>query len=114
MTNFTRRQLTEAERFVRAYEDFVDSLCEDPDYGPSLFEYANDIECRQYLAERRTDPEVARMWTRVANADSRLKPLLVPTKQCIRGTAPRSSFWFWGFPAGSAELQEELAALGML
>jgi hypothetical protein len=112
--DFTFREPTGAHRAVLAYEGFVAELCEGRGYDMCLAEYANDLLCREWLEEARSDPAVVRMWSRVAAADAALRPILIPTKRCIHGQAPQSHFWFCGYPPDSPKLESDLRNLGML
>ncbi len=112
MTNFTRRDLTPTEELVSNYEGFIEDLSDGYDMGIS--EYTNDISCRSRLEELKDDSEVRTLWRRVQQADQRLKNLLKPTKGCIFGRYPETHFWYWGYPPGSPELEEDLRKMGAL
>lgn len=114
MVNFTRRELTKTEALVSQYEGLVSDLCEGAGYGMCIYEYVNDMGCRQSLEDARAQPEVAKLWVRVAAADARLRAVLLPTKRCIHGDAAPAAFWFWGYPPNSPELEQDLLSLGIL
>jgi hypothetical protein len=112
MSGFTHRELSKHERHVVSYEQLVESLV--LGYNASVYEYANDISCRQALEAARAIPEVRQIWGRVEKADSRLRKILAPTKGCIQGSYPRECFWYWGYPPNSPELESDLRRLDLL
>jgi len=112
MNEFTHREMTDEERWVQANEHLVGRL---PDgYSMSICEYTNDISCRQMIEEHKTSPAIARQWSRIETADNALKAILRPTKRCIHGQYPQSCFWYWGYPAMSLQLEDDLRAIGAM
>jgi hypothetical protein len=109
LTDFTYRQLTEEEKWISAYEAFVKDLSEG--YDMSIYEYSNDISCRQRIEESRMKQPVADQWKRVQSADAALKKILIQTKRCIHGDYPKTCFWYWGYPPNSPELGKDLKAM---
>ncbi len=112
MSDFIRREVSKHERFVIAYEGLVSSLTDG--YDMSIYEYANDISCRQRLEDERSEPGARELWQRVELADSRLREILRPTKCCIHGSYPPECFWYWGYPPNSPELEADLRTIGAL
>ena len=112
MTNFTHRELSKHERWVIAYEELVESLTDG--FDMSIYEYTNDMSCRQRLEDERTEPGVQELWQRVELADTRLQEILRPTKCCIHGSYPPECFWYWGYPPNSPELESDLKAIDAL
>lgn len=112
MTDFSYRNLTEYESLVVAYEELVASLSDG--YDMSIYEYTNDLSCRQRLEETRSEPGVQELWRRVEIADARLREILRPTKCCIHGSHPRDCFWYWGYPPNSPELESDLRSMRAL
>jgi len=56
LIEFTHRTPNDAERLVSDYETFVIDLA--TGYGMSVYEYANDLFCRQSIEESKTSPEI--------------------------------------------------------
>jgi hypothetical protein len=112
MPDFVHRELSRYERWVSSYEGFVNSLAEG--YDMCIYEYTNDLSCRQRLEDARSNPQVQQIWARVERADALLRDILKPTKECIHGSYPREYFWFWGYPPGSPELESDLKSIGAL
>ena len=110
--NFTNRALTQEESWVASYESFVADLVQG--YDMSIYEYTNDLSCRQILEEKRDDPLVADQWNRIQASDNLLKSILLPTNQCIHGSYPKDCFWFWGYPPNSPELETDLREIGAI
>jgi hypothetical protein len=110
MSDYTRRPLTEVEQQIACYEDVVSRAA--GGYRMSVYEYTNDLACRQYIEERKERPELTKMWSRVEAADLKFKLTLLPTKCCIHGSYPKSCFWYWGYPPNSPELESDLKAMG--
>lgn len=107
-----REDQTEVERHLTFYEWFVDSVRDG--YGMCIYEYTNDLACRDRLEEWRDKPEVKAIWDRVEAADAKLRILLLPTKLAMYRNAPESHFWLWGYPAGSLELEADLKSSGAI
>lgn len=112
MNNFTFRELTRFEDSVVAYEGFVQQLGDG--YAMCIYEYTNDLSCRQQLEDARLEAAVQELWSRVEAADSRLRQILRPTKRCIHGSHPQECFWYWGYPPDSPELETDLRAIDAL
>ena len=112
MPGFSQKPLTEPERWVSQYESFVAELRDG--YSMSVYEYTNDLSCRDRLEAAKETPEVAAMWARVERSDDVLRGLLLPTKRGISGDRPRSQFWYWGYPPGSPELEADLRSRGAI
>ena len=113
MTNrFTYRAKTEFERYVDAYEGFVENV--QSGYEMCLDEYVGDLLCRGILEEGKHRSDVARMWSRVERSDDRLRSLLLPTTKCIHGDHPREWFWLWGYPPKSPNVEEDLRRRALL
>ena len=112
MCDFIRRELTEFERLVSTYGVFVESVLDG--YDMSIYEYTNDVSCRQRIEENKSDQEMRSMLTRVVAADEKLRNVLQPTSKCIHGEYSPQSFWYWGYPPNSPELEDDLRTLGML
>lgn len=112
MSDFIHRELAKHERWVTGYEGLVSSLSDG--YGMSIYEYTNDMSCRQRLEETRSEIETRELWQRVEIADSRLREILRPTKCCIHGSYPPECFWYWGYPPNSPKLEIDLRTIGAL
>jgi hypothetical protein len=112
MPNFIYRDLTNIERWVSDYESFVTEVADG--YSMCIYEYTNDLGCRQLLEEHRSESEIQSIWRRVAAADTSLRAILRPTKKCIHGNYPDSWFWYWGCPPNSPELEGDLKSVGAL
>ena len=112
MSNFTFRELTRFEQWVVAYERLVNEL--GGGYSMCIYEYTNDLSCRQQLEDARSEPAVQELWRRVEIADSRLRQILRPTKRCIHGSYSQDCFWFWGYPPNSPGLESDLRAINAL
>lgn len=112
MTSFESRRPSEIEERVSEYESFVDSLLDG--YSMSIYEYTNDVYCRQYLEEQKDTPGVSDIWSRIETIDSRFLTILNPTKRCIYGSYPQSCFWYWSYPLHSPELEQDLKENGLL
>ena len=112
MSNLSHRSPSQAEQWVAEYEALVASL--PTGYDMSVYEYTNDISCRQTLEDERTGPGVQGLWQRVEIADSRLREILQPTQRCIHGSYPSSCFWYWGYPPDSPGLEDDLRSLGAI
>jgi len=112
MSNFIFRELSRFEQWVAAYEGLVEQL--GGGYSMSIYEYANDLSCRQQLEDARSEGAVQELWGRIEDADSRLRQILRPTKHCIHGSYPRECFWYWGYPPNSPELESDLKAINAL
>jgi len=112
MSNFTFRELTRFEKWVVAYEGLVQQL--GGGYSMCIYEYTNDLSCRQQLEDTRLESAVQELWQRVEVADSLLRQILRPTKRCIHGSYPRECFWYWGYPPNSPELESDLRAIDAL
>jgi hypothetical protein len=112
MTDYSNQELSKYELLVSSYETFVGSLSDG--YDMCIYEYTNDMSCRQILEEARLKPALVGLWSRVEVADSQLKNLLKPTKCCIHGTYPKESFWYWGYPPNSPELESDLREMEAL
>ena len=112
MPDFNARDLSDVERWVSFYESFVDSVRDG--YDMCIYEYTNDLSCRDQLERRRADTDVQAVWARVVAADTAFRKFLIPTKCAIYGDAPSDHFWFWGYPDGSAELEADLKSMGAL
>ena len=112
MSAFTLRDPTRSEQMAAAWEAFVDGLVDG--YSMGIYEYTNDLHCRVYLEEHRTDEDVLAMWPRVENADERAKAILLPAKGCLHGDHPRSWFWYWTYPASSPELEADLRRIDLI
>lgn len=108
MPGFSHRSLTESERWVSDYESFVAELIDG--YSMGVYEYFNDLSCRDRLEEAKETPDVAAMWPRVEESDRALRKLLIPTKRCIYGDRPSSYFWHWGYPANCREFEDGLSS----
>ena len=100
------------EDWITAYESLVADL--ENGYSMCIYEYTNDLACRNLLEEHREDPHVASLWTRVEATDAVLRQLLLPTMHCFHGDYPRSRFWYWGYPPCSPELEDDLRSRGFL
>ncbi|QDT99885.1 hypothetical protein [Gimesia aquarii] len=112
MTNFKSRRPSKIEDRVSEYESLVDSLLDG--YSMSIYEYINDLYCRQYLEEHKDDPDVSGLWSRIERTDSRFLAILNSTKRCICGNYPQSYFWYWSYPSHSPVLEQDLKENGML
>lgn len=112
MTDFQRRALTDMERWVSDYEYFVRDL--KGGYDSCCAEYANDLAPRQLIEENRDHPGLADLRPRIHAADSSLRQLLIPTRTCFHGDYPATSFWYWGYPPNSPELERDLRSLGAI
>lgn len=112
MIDFDYRDLANWERWGSDFEQFVAQISDG--YSMSIYEYANDLGCRQLLEENRVKPEVQGVWNRVDKADDFLRPILIPTKRCFHGDNPRSWYWFWGYPPNSPELEDDLRSIGAI
>lgn len=112
MAKFVMRDATRHEQLVSAYEGLVASL--DDGYDMSVYEYTNDLSCRDFLEEAREEPGVRELWSRVVAADERLRALLLPTLKCIHGRCPKEWFWYWGYPPNSPELENDLRSQGAI
>ncbi|HSH76754.1 MAG TPA: hypothetical protein VLA09_13785 [Longimicrobiales bacterium] len=112
ITGFVRRDLIQVEKWVAAYESFVDQL--DQGYSMSVHEYTNDLHCRQLLHDARAEPQVKELWRRVEVADAKLRGILRPTKRCLHGSNPPTCFWYWGYPPNSPGLESDLRSIGAL
>jgi len=106
MVNSNHRSLSKFENWVIQYEDFVDSLEEG--YSMGIYEYTNDISCRNSIEEDKENEDIQLMWQRVEKADSKLKKLLIPINICIYGEYSEERFWLWGYPPNSPELLMDL------
>ncbi len=80
----------------------------------SIYEYVNDLACRQRIEDRKKEPATQALWPRIESADKGLQVILIPTKDCIHGSYPPSHFWYWGYPPNSPELEADLKNLGLL
>lgn len=112
MTNFKSRHSSEIENRVSEYESLIDSLQDG--YSMSIYEYTNDLYCRQYLEEHKDDPVVSELWIRIERIDSRFLKMVNSTKRCIHGNYPQSYFWYWSYPINSPEIEQDLKENGML
>lgn len=100
------------EDWITAYESLVAGLGDG--YSMCIYEYANDLACRNLLEEYREDPRVACLWARVVATDAVLRELLLPARRCFHGDYPRSWFWCWGYPPLSPELEDDLRSRGLI
>ena len=83
-------------------------------YPWCVYEYTNDLACRDILEDAKESAETASVWPRVLAADERLRARLIPTKRSIHGEAPMTRFWWWGYPADSPELEDDLRSLSAI
>ena len=102
----------EAPRWIAAYEGLADSLVDG--YDMSIYEYANDMSCRELLHQFADHHIVRGYEDRIAITDRKMKALLRPTKRCIHGNHPESHFWFWAYPLNSPELENDLREMGAI
>ncbi len=111
-TNFENRDLDEIELNLQKYETFVDGIKNG--YRMDIYEYTNDLFCRNFLEENKHKQELVKIWSRVELADKIFKEYLVKTKECIDGNYSESYFWFWGYPKNSPELEGDLKKLNII
>ena len=112
MSGFIHRELTKYERWVAGYEQLVELVADG--YDMCVYEYTNDMSCRQHLEDARAEPEVQELWRRVEIADTKLRDILRPTRRCIHGSYPLECFWYWGYPPNSPELESDLRSIDAL
>ncbi|MEP3480314.1 MAG: hypothetical protein ABJZ55_13770 [Fuerstiella sp.] len=112
MPNFVVREPSDIERWISIYEWFVESVR--VGYDMCIYEYTNDLSCRDQLERHRDDPDARAVWWRVVAADAAFRELLIPKKCSIHGDAPPKHFWFWGYPDGSPELHADLKSMDAL
>ncbi len=102
----------EAPRWIAGYESLVDSLADG--YHMCIYEYTNDMSCRELLHQYAGHQIVREFEKRIALADEKLKAILKSTKRCIHGDYPKSHFWFWTYPPNSLELENDLREIGAI
>src|SRR4051794_27414739 len=61
------------EDWITAYESLVADI--EDRYSMCIYEYTNDLACRNLLEKHREDPRVAGLWTRVEATDAVLRQL---------------------------------------
>jgi len=112
LSEFIHRKPGDAEQLVSDYEAFVADIADG--FWMCVYEYTNDLSCRQLIEEAKTSPEIQRIWPRIDAADQALKRILLPTKLCIHGDYSESHFWYWGYPPNSPELESDLRSVGAI
>ncbi|MGN6547517.1 MAG: hypothetical protein ACTHK7_20865 [Aureliella sp.] len=102
----------EAPRWIASYEFLADTLGDG--YEMCIYEYTNDMSCRELLHQYADHCIVRQYRDRIADADRKLKALLKPTNRCIHGDYPESHFWYWAYPPNSPELENDLREIGAI
>ena len=102
----------EAPKWVAQYESLASSLA--GGYDMCIYEYTNDMSCRELLEQYADHPLVIRYRERIEVADETLKAILKPTKRCIHGDYPETHFWFWKYPPDSPGLEDDLREMGAI
>ena len=102
----------EAPRWIAAYESLADTLSDG--FDKCIYEYTNDMTCRELLHQHFDHPIVREYKTRIVIADRKLRAILIPTNRCIHGDYPESHFWFWSYPPNSPELEKDLRETGVI
>lgn len=102
----------ETPRWVAGWEALAESLADG--YDMCIYEYTNDMSCRELLHQFADHHVVREYEDRIAIADRKLKSILKPTKCCIHGEYPESHFWFWTYPPSSPELESDLREIGAI
>ncbi|PHS18991.1 MAG: hypothetical protein COA78_01100 [Blastopirellula sp.] len=98
--------LTNWQKLVTDYEAFVEETMNG--YDDCIYEYTNDLACRNKLEESKDISEVKELWLRVKQADIKLRDSLIPLNKCIYGDYPKTWFWYWGYPKNSPELENDI------
>ena len=104
--------MTRANEMLSAWESLVGDMASG--YTMSVYEYSNDLYCREYLEVNRYEESVAAIWSRVEKVDQIAQSFLLPTVGCFHGNHPRSWFWYWGVPGNSPELESDLRARNLI
>ncbi len=102
----------EAPRWIAGYEHLAETLADG--YDMCIYEYTNDISCRELLHRYADHPFVRQYEQRIVIADKKLNSILKPTKSCIHGDYPESHFWYWRYPSNSPELENDLREMGAI
>ncbi len=102
----------EAPRWISIYESLAETLANG--YDMCIYEYTNDMSCRELLEKHRDHPAVRKYAPLIQLADDKLRATLKPTKRCIHGEFPRSHWWYWMYPPNSPELESDLLEREMI
>ncbi len=112
--DFMSMELTRKEKWVSEYELLVDHISEG--YEDNIYEYTNDLTCRLFIQQalEKKDKELLPLAGRIEMADTKLRSVLLETKECIHGDYPKHYFWFWGIPRNSKELRDDAKSMGWI
>ena len=94
------------EQLIARWRAFVESV--EVGYTLGLDDYRNDLDIRTLVA-------VTGLSAHVTGEDTRLRSLLVNTRQPVWESDTNDAFWVCGYPRNAgAELMEDLRALGLV